>query len=449
MKPPKSETYIEKPVKGFLILPKNIKNSQNSSTFKQRLLMKSIFIIYFLFLFSHGKELYSPSPGTDINTHPIALLKCNNQTSCISPELQLEIVFNVYYCKHVSYGVRFYFLVREGLLLHPNINLVENPDLADIIIYLPESAQWTKSECSNPIFSSKLVVLDESDGPNLFDPGPSASGPNWHLLYFKRSYVKRSDGAFRGYMSYLNRQGFSREDHIVLPLTYSIADAYVRSNYKQYKDRDLELVCTLRGSNFDPTRLRIRQWVKEYAVARGLKSYIAGEVNSASRTVVSRGYFEKMHSAKIILTSNPSHWEGDFRLMEALASGALIFVDKMYVPRPFPLKNNKHLVYYDNMNKTDVFEKLDKFRGDEQLSRHIATRGYLHSMKFHRAANLIDYVMRTIHLYLMRLDKRKGKITSTHGLNILSNYTQTGFDMRQIALTLQEKRKKTGGLYGR
>jgi hypothetical protein len=44
-----------------------------------------------------------------------------------------------------------------------------------------------------------------------------------------------------------------------------------------------EIVCTLRGSNSDPVRLRVVQWVAEYAKARGLKNYIAGQVNAASR----------------------------------------------------------------------------------------------------------------------------------------------------------------------
>ena len=36
----------------------------------------------------------------------------------------------------------------------------------------------------------------------------------------------------------------------------------------------------------------------------------------------------------------------DFRLMEAIASGALILVDRMYVPRPYPLIEGVHIVYY-------------------------------------------------------------------------------------------------------
>lgn len=102
----------------------------------------------------------SPSNGTDIISHPVALIKCKNQTKCVQPALQLERKYNVYYCKRVSYGVRFYFLVREGLLLHPNLQMVESPQDADIVLYLPESAAWHKSECNNPNFAHKLVVMD-------------------------------------------------------------------------------------------------------------------------------------------------------------------------------------------------------------------------------------------------------------------------------------------------
>lgn len=91
-----------------------------------------------------GKGLTSPSNGTDILSHPTQVIKCHNQTMCIQPALQLNRVFNVYYCKHIGYGVRFYYLVREGLLLHPNINLVSDPYQSDMIVYLPVSADWDK-----------------------------------------------------------------------------------------------------------------------------------------------------------------------------------------------------------------------------------------------------------------------------------------------------------------
>lgn len=127
----------------------------------------------------------SPHNGTDILSHPIALIRCNNQTQCIQPKFQLEKTFDVYFCNHVGNGVRFYFLVREGLLLHPNIRLVSDPDKADAVVYLPVSAPWEKTECNNPVYREKTIVLDESDGPHLFEP-QDGERTKW-LLYFKRS----------------------------------------------------------------------------------------------------------------------------------------------------------------------------------------------------------------------------------------------------------------------
>ena len=69
----------------------------------------------------------------------------------------------------------------------------------------------------------------------------------------------------------------------ILPMTYTIVEAYVRNMFNTMANRDLEIVCTLRGSNHDPVRLRVRQWVEEYAKSRALKNYVAGQVNSASR----------------------------------------------------------------------------------------------------------------------------------------------------------------------
>ena len=88
--------------------------------------------------------------------------------------------------------------------------------------------------------------------------------------------VYRDDGVFQRYMGYLERED-------VLPMTYTIMEAYVRSYFNQMYARNIDIVCTLRGGPGDPTRDRVRRWVGEYGKSRKLKSYIAGEVNHASR----------------------------------------------------------------------------------------------------------------------------------------------------------------------
>jgi len=311
---------------------------------------------------------------------PVSLIKCFNQTRCIQPVLQLKRRYKVYYCNKVSHGVRFFYLVKEGLLLHPLIDFVSSPEEAEVIVYLPESAAYHKSECNKPEYLPKLLVLDEGDGQGLFEPNADV------LLFFKRSYVRRHNGRFGGYMGYAKRVD-------VLPMTYTIADAYVSPRFYRQADRDTEILCTLRPQKRDPNRARVSQWVAEYAQARGVKNVVDKQVNGASRTTVSAAYFTQMYRAQIIVTANPSSWEGDFRLCEALSSGALIFVDQMHVPRPSPLLHNRHLVEYDNSNKTDLFEKLDAYRADKLMARRVALNGYLHAMRHHRAANLILHTL--------------------------------------------------------
>jgi len=381
-----------------------------------------------IFAFTPVFAALSPSNGTDLH-HPVSLIKCNNQTRCVQPYLQLDTEYKVYYCKKVSHGVRFYYLVREGLLHHPNIHLVESPQEADIVVYLPESAAWKKTECADPQLRSKTVVLDEGDGPDLFfiDGVPHGGIKDW-LLYFKRSFVRRHNGKFVGYMPYLLKHSG------VLPMTYTIADAYVRPKFKFFGGRPYEVVTTLRGHAHDPTRLRVRGWVEEYCKSRKLdRKCVLGQVNSASRTVVSTSYLESMYQGKIVVTSNPSGWEGDFRLMEAIASGAMIMVDTMHVPRPHPLIHDKHLVYYSNQNKSDLFLKLDKYREDAALARRIAITGYLHCMKFHRAVNLADYVFRTVHLKQIRKGGGGRAEAGAAGGNNPKIYSGTGFHMRNKA----------------
>lgn len=226
--------------------------------------------------------LYSPRPGSDISeANQMNLLQCPNQSSCIVPELQLKIKTRVYFCKHpIRGGVRFYFLAREGFLLHPNVEMVEESEMnsADYIIYLPASAPWQKSECNASIHTSKkMIVLDEFDGVTpLYSPLPTFKemvatyGPSliWYFLYFKRSYVGRRNGEFIKYAH--------AHKHDIYPLTYPLAEAYIQLKFNQV--REIDIMCTLRGSKEMSTRLRAQEWVTEYVQARGITNAITGQV---------------------------------------------------------------------------------------------------------------------------------------------------------------------------
>ena len=339
----------------------------------------------------------SPRKGSDINSdQQIALLKCKNQSQCIVPELQLREKVKVYMCKHpVKGGVRFYFLMREGLLLHPNVLMLEQHDmhLADYVIYLPASAPWHKTECTNVSLASKMIVMDEHDGPTLFHPRKTLQevikdygSKQWYFMYYKRSFVRREDGKFLGFPH------FDKSD--VYPMVYPIAEAYLPIVFNE--QRDTEVLCTLRGSFHGmTTRARVQKWVAEYGKIHNITNMVSKELNMANRPSISRVYFNRMASSKIIVTVNPAAWEGDFRLWEALSSGALIFVDHLYVPHPYPLIDGKHIIYYSNNNKTELYNKLDYYRKHPNIARRIAVNGYLHALKYHRTVNLADYILRS------------------------------------------------------
>ena len=229
----------------------------------------------------------SPREGTDISLHhQLNNLKCPNQSHCIVPKLQLIPKFKIYLCKHpVKQGVRFYFISKEGFLLHPNVELLsyEDIELADYVMYLPGSAPWHRTECNDSSLANKLIVMDEFDGHGHFMPFGSpkemiragynlhASSKNeflWYFMYFKRSYIVRKNGALRNF-PHLLRPDF-------YPITYSLAEAYVRPVFNF--NREMEIVCTLRGSPQQPARKRVQTWVEEYVKERSIEKAVVGQV---------------------------------------------------------------------------------------------------------------------------------------------------------------------------
>lgn len=395
------------------------------------------FFIVFLFLLTTyltsamfvglNSDYVSPFPSHD----PVELeqtlrsfrkLSSHNNQTLIHPNLTLKNNYSVYYCKTTrKTGIRFDFLVREGLLLHPNINLTSSPEDAQIIIMIPGSTNWKNSECNKEHLLKKIIVLDENDDPEI---GESRN----FLFIFKRSYVRRSDGIFLGYMRYLTNEK-------VFPMTYPVGNSYIRTNFFPHSNRVLQLLCTLRPFNSDPTRKRVYGFVKEYIESRtnnkhstvNINKYQIGELSGESRPVISKSYFESMQTAKVLVTSNPSFWEGDFRLTESLAGGALILVDSMYTPRLKPFKSMKHFIIYDSTNKTDLFEKLDWAFTHPDEAELIALKGYFHALKNHRAQNLIDYVFNTYEYFL------------NNSLPIQN----TGYYLRNYAIAQQELYKKS------
>lgn len=165
-----------------------------------------------------------------------------------------------------------------------------------------------------------------------------------------------------------------------------------------------------------------------------------------------------MTSSKIIVTVNPSYWEGDFRLWESLSSGALVFCDPIMVPHPYPLIDGKHIIYFNSHNQSDLWSKLDYYLSHPEEAKVIAWRGYVHAMQYHRTSNFIDYVLRTALTKRRSLQQQMNNYNETIPLGqqpheeyhaSTSRYTYTGQYLVQKISNQIENIKKTQlpGLY--
>jgi len=108
----------------------------------------------------------------------------------------------------------------------------------------------------------------------------------------------------------------------------------------------------------------------------------------------------------------------------------------------------------DNGNKTAFFEALDFYRGNKQQARRVAVTGYLYSMYHHRAANLMDYVLKTVEhreeveAYVREKRSSSGSdsfapvseqdilhLAPATEIGLRTTHTETGYDMKRFVLS--------------
>ena len=107
---------------------------------------------------------------------------------------------------------------------------------------------------------------------------------------------------------------------------------------------------------------------------------------------------------------NPAEWEGDFRLWEALLSGALVFVDQVsfWDRLPNPVVHEKHLIIYERDNKEEFLRLLSYYSEHPDEARQIGQAGKEFVLKHHMASNRIDYMLQQVG---SRLKDQGGKAT--------------------------------------
>ena len=294
---------------------------------------------------------------------------------CVAPRLRLATTLRVHIFttgrERPETSWRFRHLLDQGLAAHPRVTVVSREEAADVVLWLP---QWTHRVPAIREPRRRLVILDEHDDRARRDGGYKSEE---YLAYYKRSFVRKADGAFAGlFEAPLGARTYA--------LPYSISDAYLSSDNQG--GRPLDIVCTLRvGQGVYPARARVLAWARAYAAARNLTGYF-GEVTTSTRTALSPLYLKLMRAARVVVTCNPGDWEGDFRTWEALASGAAVVRDRLYAPTP----HGDFGVVYDARSRASFDAAMDRAHADAgALGRRALTDALAH----HRAVSRVDWLL--------------------------------------------------------
>jgi hypothetical protein len=114
-----------------------------------------------------------------------------------------------------------------------------------------------------------------------------------------------------------------------------------------------------------------------------------GELETLEQNMVYAKYVEEMMGTKVIVVAQRDEWEDHYRLMESLASGALVMTDVM-VGLPEGLMHQKNIIMYDSSESLRklLLYYLHPENDRERLS--IAKKGWELVMGHHRCWHRVE-----------------------------------------------------------
>lgn len=278
---------------------------------------------------------------------------------------------------------REYLLIKQGLVNNPRVELVDNEKESDFVFQFYHVTKHIYPFKIRKFPPHKTIFIDYHDSHSWISPIKC-------LAYFKRSWVKMVVRE-----NYTIKKSIPRLSNFY-PLMVAIMDeAIIDENL----ERDIVLSCTLRTHLGRLNRKRVLEFVKGMNIQG--KTQI-GELNKESargfNAPLMKDYWKLLRKSRIVVTCNPSKWEGDHRTWDAFANGALVFIDRMYTPMVHPLIDGKHCIFYD-LSDDGLKELRKKIRSallNPEIAANIAKEGHEFTMKYHRASNRIDEILERI-----------------------------------------------------
>lgn len=296
--------------------------------------------------------------------------------------------------KNITSGSTEPYEFYNTLKIMKNITLVNTFDEADYIFYMmctrnilnipdnPPNIDELDMDMVNAMYNhknyQKEIIIDYNDWTDTFN------APNEVFdkigFYFKRSMVNKSN---------LSLVQYKRE---IIPILYGIRSDFINYdseyNFTGYKYD----VCCLFNGYGGGIRSAIPHIVNKY---KGNK--FVGRVDCPNQYgIVNKKYFDILKTSKIIVTANPSNWEGDFRLWEALLMGNLVLCDNMVLPHiiKHPLVNKTHLVFYNN--GLELLKLIDYYVQNEEERDRIGKEGREYCLKYHKFSDRVEEVIEFI-----------------------------------------------------
>lgn len=342
--------------------------------------------------------------------------------------------------------------------------VTEDPVEADLIVWITTMAivEEEQPPIDSLLHAHKVIVLDYADGCNVHAELDTLKQNKTLMAYFKRSFVKRNPTSKAYERNCTNLPddntvmpySYSGSRFMMLPSdspeadpSYAVQYGWIEHNNtddssnssnnnnsnnddngyfkdKRYdnflipfEDRKWTITTTLLDDDdtHNQARRNVVRWTKQFVEGKRRKDKDSNQHNSSSSSFTAyiggvqqgcwgycfgRNNMRHLRNSQIVVTCNPSEWEGDFRLWESLLAGALVMVDEMLIPQwmPHPLVHGEHYVVYNRNDEKDFLRKLEYYSDPSHRneSRAIAERGYEFVLKHHMATDRVDYILEAV-----------------------------------------------------
>lgn len=255
------------------------------------------------------------------------------------------------------------------------------------------------------------VVLDYKDELKLWHPDLRV------LCHFKRNMAIRRHGVPLGVNDY--------NPHVVHFSPYCVREDIVEELKKHKESPRVMDVCCFFEHNQDNWSQHIpvhygrgaslRETIERHIGWCGTRKLVASTLKAAQdwygcglkmhigktggstegRRTPQEDYCRLMATTKIIVTATPDGWEGDYRLMEAMSSGALVLHNRMALP-PAGLVDGDHWVVYND--HADMLEKVYYYTKHQDQASNIGSAGKEYVMQNHRPHHRVESWLRTVNM---------------------------------------------------